>query len=98
MRVKVLDASETRLPSVRQAVLRDVLYIAIASLVLVDLIYVMTNDVHAEAIAHGAAIERAITWGSFAWFSVEILTMLGNVKRRALHDFIANTVVIRTAV
>jgi hypothetical protein len=30
------------------------------------------------------------------WFLVEIVTMLTNGKRRALHDFIAGTVVIRT--
>ncbi len=30
------------------------------------------------------------------WFVAEVLTMLTNKKRRALHDFIAGTVVIRT--
>jgi len=30
------------------------------------------------------------------WFFAEVLTMLTNPKRRALHDFIAGTVVVRT--
>jgi len=30
------------------------------------------------------------------WFVAEVLTMLTNAKRRALHDFIAGTVVVRT--
>ena len=30
------------------------------------------------------------------WFLAEVLTMLTNEKRRALHDFIAGTVVVRT--
>jgi len=30
------------------------------------------------------------------WFVAEVLTMLTNEKRRALHDFIAGTVVVRT--
>jgi len=30
------------------------------------------------------------------WFFAEVLTMLTNEKRRALHDFIAGTVVVRT--
>jgi len=30
------------------------------------------------------------------WFLAEVLTMLTNKKRRALHDFIAGTVVART--
>lgn len=32
------------------------------------------------------------------WFVAEVLTMLTNERRRALHDFIAGTVVIRTNV
>src|SRR5258708_4091991 len=31
------------------------------------------------------------------WFIAEVLTMLTNEKRRALHDFIAGTVVVRTS-
>ena len=30
------------------------------------------------------------------WFAAEVITMLTNKKRRALHDFIAGTVVVRT--
>jgi hypothetical protein len=30
------------------------------------------------------------------WFVAEVLTMLTNDKRRALHDFVAGTVVVRT--
>lgn len=33
---------------------------------------------------------------SLIWYLAEIITMLTNSKRRALHDFIAGTVVIRT--
>jgi len=32
----------------------------------------------------------------FLWFIAEVLTMLTNEKRRALHDFIAGTVAVRT--
>lgn len=32
----------------------------------------------------------------FLWFLLEVITMLTNDKRRALHDYIAGTVVIRT--
>ncbi len=40
-------------------------------------------------------------WTSFvvvAWWFAEIVTMLTNEKRRAVHDFIAGTVVVRTNV
>ena len=32
------------------------------------------------------------------WFMLEIITMLLNEKRRALHDLIAGTVVVRTQI
>ena len=31
----------------------------------------------------------------FGWTLLEVLTMLTNAKRRAIHDFIAGTVVVR---
>ena len=55
------------------------------------------------AIAIGTGISSGLTvvlgklfqWCSFAWFLVEIVTMLTNDKRRAVHDYIADTVVVR---
>jgi uncharacterized RDD family membrane protein YckC len=32
---------------------------------------------------------------ALAWFTLEIVTMLSNRKRRAVHDFIAGSVVMR---
>lgn len=52
------------------------------------------NQVHFDreaVIAVGLA-----TSISFAWTGLEALTMLTNRRRRALHDFIAGTVVVRT--
>lgn len=37
-----------------------------------------------------------LTWLPMLWFAAEVVTMLTNKKRRALHDFIAGTVVVRT--
>lgn len=34
--------------------------------------------------------------GSLLWFVAEIVTSLMNQKRRAVHDFIAGTVVVKT--
>jgi uncharacterized RDD family membrane protein YckC len=38
----------------------------------------------------------ALIWLSFAWTGSELVVLLLNEKRRALHDYIAGTVVIRT--
>jgi uncharacterized RDD family membrane protein YckC len=36
-------------------------------------------------------------WASFFWTLSELVTLLSNKKRRALHDFIGGTVVVHTA-
>ena len=45
-----------------------------------------------------AMIDSALNKLLFLWFVVEFATLLTNAKRRALHDFIAATVVIRTRI
>jgi len=58
-------------------------------------------------VAHGKSPEAAASladlstgqlvmlWSTGAWWILEVATMLFNSKRRALHDFIAGTVVTR---
>jgi hypothetical protein len=36
-------------------------------------------------------------WSMWAWWILEVATLLLNSKRRALHDFIAGTVVMRVS-
>ncbi|GLX77832.1 hypothetical protein tinsulaeT_11720 [Thalassotalea insulae] len=38
---------------------------------------------------------QVLVWIQFAWFMIEFITMLTNNKRRAVHDFIAGSVVTR---
>jgi uncharacterized RDD family membrane protein YckC len=61
---------------------------------------ILTGSVSPSDIENGAAFAGK----SFlllmalpaAWYAAEVLTMLTNKKRRALHDFVAGTVVVRT--
>ena len=46
--------------------------------------------------AEGSKTFWLLTWLPMMWFGAEVITMLTNKKRRALHDFIAGTVVVRT--
>jgi len=47
--------------------------------------------------AHAPAWNSAVTWCALAWYVVGAIVMLCNNKRRAVHDFLAGTVVIRAA-
>src|SRR6266566_5083154 len=61
---------------------------------------VLTGRIAPRGIANGEALASKPFWPLTAlpglWFVAEVLTMLTNEKRRALHDFIAGTVVVRT--
>ncbi len=96
-RVKVLDVSETAL-SWKQALLREAVPIVLQ---VVDIPFIV------PAIAAGWSPVRPdspqpptlVIWfqsaAGFGWFLAELVSMLTNEKRRALHDFIAGSVVVR---
>ncbi|HEY4416361.1 MAG TPA: RDD family protein [Verrucomicrobiae bacterium] len=94
-KVIVLDASERPL-SLRQAVLRDILDVVVLPIGLATNIPKIIYGVDTYSPTHQATtIEVVILYSTLGWFVIEILTMLTNRKRRALHDFIAGSVVIR---
>ena len=95
--VKVLDVSEERLPTLRQAFIRDVGYIALNTLSLVYLIYlVLAGQYVSGAESDVTSLPgRILIWASGGWFLLEIISMATNEKRRAFHDYIAGTVVVR---
>lgn len=87
--------------SLRQAGMRDILPLVFNTVgVLLDLPRVVQGRIPYEAAAAAgfsglSPFHIFVLWSSLAWFVLELLTMLSNAKRRALHDFIAGTVVIR---
>lgn len=90
-RVKVLDVGEGPL-GWRQAILRDSVPVAVNLAALPFLV------ARAGADPAGAAGPAAIFASILSlWFLLEIVTMLANDKRRAVHDFIARSVVVRCA-
>ena len=95
--VRVLDLSEERIPTLRQAFLRDSGYILLNGLSLVYFIYLVLTRQHSEPTAATALPARVLAYAGLAWFLLEVTTALINPKRRAVHDLIAGTVVVREA-
>jgi uncharacterized RDD family membrane protein YckC len=91
--VRVIDLSETRGLTLRQALRRDIGLIVFTAAAFVY--EVMTTTLGHQAGAARIA-DGLLTLASILWFLIEIVTMIGNSKRRALHDLIAGTVVVRT--
>jgi uncharacterized RDD family membrane protein YckC len=96
-RVRVLDLAEARPPTLWQAFLRDSGYVALNVGSLIYLyVLVLSGRYSTDAEMYGAPAQ-ILTWAGFGWLVLEMGTMVTNRKRRALHDYIAHTVVVRDA-
>ena len=101
-KVRVVDYRTGGKISWWQAFLRESVAILLAIGMLVwEAVHVLNGswDVGGGATAESATDSRILwllVWLPALWFLVEVVTMLSNQKRRALHDFIAGTIVVRT--
>ena len=92
--VKVLDISEEPL-SFEQAFMRDAPYLGILILRSVfGLFWAFDNGVPSfeRFLEHNNVVLEFVDSG---WFFIEVTTMLFSDKRRALHDYIADSVVVK---
>lgn len=91
--VVVLDVSETRYMRLRQSCLRDIgVIVPQACAAAFELVSCFVDLGAAPLHAAGVVLGSAMA----IWFLLEVVTMLTNDKRRALHDWIAGSVVVRT--
>lgn len=96
-KVKVVNLDETRTLTLSQSFQREIFYVVIESL---TLLYLAFNLLQPSSQTNGlfeiySAFELSLIG---FWTLLELLSMLTNEKRRAVHDFIAGSVVIRTDV
>ena len=96
-RVKVLDVGEDRIPNLRQAFLRDIGTVVMNSVAFLFLAQLVVTGRYVEGAEINATPRMILGFAAMAWFLLEVITMLTNEKRRALHDFIAGTVVVKDA-
>jgi uncharacterized RDD family membrane protein YckC len=95
--IRVMNVDEDRIPSLRQAFLRDIGIIIPGALAMLYTVYlIVTHSYTIETLTSGSFIET-LSYANGAWFLIEITTMFLNEKRRAFHDLIAGTVVVHTA-
>jgi len=105
-KVKVVDFKTEGNIGLKQAILRDLIPI----LVLIPLLVYQTllifngelnlsNLYDPKIIFEGGKLQLTLMfWVPMGWNLAELITMLTNKQRRALHDYIAGTVVIRTVI
>ena len=87
MKIKVVDLSENKSISLKQAVQRDSIWIVLQ---LLDFVieYYRLDDLHKLRMTDVNNV-------AICWTLLQLISMLTNSKRRAIHDFVAGTVVIK---
>ena len=94
-KIRVVDNATEGPITMFQAFIRESVLITINLLSLVIDLYVYLNgDPSAAQMFYTASI--VLSYATVTWFVLEIVTCLFNRKRRALHDFLGGTVVIKT--
>ena len=102
--VRVLDFRTEEKITFRQALLREGVLVALDLLLCGYILFTaLAGNLTSIDVSKGNVFESSPPFWIIAtlpllWFLAEILTMLTNEKRRALHDFIAGTIVVRTNV
>lgn len=95
-RVRVVSALTEEPITYRHALLRDCVPILLTIPLLFYNSYLLLIE---SPVRESSALNELANWTVYIsgiWWLVELITMLTNDKRRALHDFIAGTVVVRT--
>lgn len=92
MKIRVVHVSEERLLSLREAFMRDAVYLVLEVLGILVLVFQIIKL--GRYPTSDSMVESFLSWLGFFWFLVEIVTMLNNPKRGAFHDLMARSVVI----
>ena len=95
-RVKVVDLSERPI-GMRQALWRDGPTILLCLAGAAFGIRAAMNGINPFKIDNQAALPPQLVYANLIWILAEYVTMLTNKRRRAIHDWIAGTLVIRTS-
>jgi uncharacterized RDD family membrane protein YckC len=91
--IKVLDATETKNISIKQSIARDSVYL-IVQLIALSYFLVQSFTQNNNEIFINDFNDFSST-PLLVWTLLELITMLTNSKRRAVHDFLAKSVVVK---
>lgn len=93
--VIVLDEKTESAITFTQAALRDCVPIVSTLIIIGTALLVQIGVISAASdwLITGLSV---FTWSMLIWHLLEVVTMLTNQKRRAIHDYIAGTVVVKT--
>lgn len=95
MDIKVLDLDEINLIGYKRAFLRESIWVLANTSWIIYYIYESSYHVGNYQEIRIKIIESYGSMTILFWFLLELMTMMLNNKRRALHDYIAGSVVVK---
>ncbi|HYG01112.1 MAG TPA: RDD family protein [Chryseosolibacter sp.] len=93
MDVRVIDKSEEKLLTLKQSLMRDSIHITLEIVGLIVLISRIIQLGHYPL--DDSILRNYLNWLTTLLFLLEVGTMLTNPRRRAIHDILAGSVVVR---
>jgi uncharacterized RDD family membrane protein YckC len=97
MAIKVLDLDEKNLIGYKRAFIRESIYFFVSTIGLIYFLFTQRNKGLSDfSELQTNPVDDFISLTTGVWFILEIVTMIFNSKRRALHDFMAGSVVVDT--
>ncbi|MET0243788.1 MAG: RDD family protein, partial [Flavitalea sp.] len=92
--IRVVDVSETRKLTLGQAIARDSVVLGIEIMGILYCLYLLFSTADPGYIV--SEFDAFTYWPFFIWSILELITLFSNKKKRALHDYLAKSVVVRT--
>ncbi len=93
--VIVVDESEAKRMTMAQAIRRDIFPVIMYFVAIILFVPRFLAGGYPTSPPTYSTLDWIRAYSGWAWFLTEVVTMLLNSRRRALHDFIAETVVVR---
>ena len=95
-RIRVMNVAENRLPTATESFLREIGSVILSGCILGYWIYLISIHNYSPKAIHASVVLSVLYTLDWGWIALELVSMLTNSKRRAIHDLIAGTVVVRT--
>ena len=95
MQIKVLDIGEQKTIGYSRAFLRESVWLIAEISGIIYLIYLSSATTVTDRELVKLVYEDYMSFTTLGWLLLELITMLFNKKRRALHDYIAGSVVVK---
>jgi uncharacterized RDD family membrane protein YckC len=93
MGIKVFNLDERTVIGYKKAFLRESVWLLVTLTGIIILLIKTQND-PSNAEDNFNSYDNLVMIASSSWFLLELITMLSNTKRRAIHDYIAGSVVV----